>query len=199
MNKKIRWIAETAVMLALLITLQWVGSFVPEQMTKQLITGTLVNCVLAITVLIVGLGGGIAVALISPVCAFLFHIAPNIVTVLPIMVGNCCYVALLHFILGKTRSFGWRQPVALVSASVVKFGVLYLLVVEVICGVASGALLGAVGLPLYAFPNAQSAPCRRRSIHLFALFPPALLFRHNQHPILHRHLVIAQRHNWHQI
>lgn len=142
MNKKIRWIAETAVMLALLITLQWVGSFVPEQMTKQLITGTLVNCVLAITVLIVGLGGGIAVALISPVCAFLFHIAPNIVTVLPIMVGNCCYVALLHFILGKTRSFGWRQPVALVSASVVKFGVLYLLVVEVICGVASGALLG---------------------------------------------------------
>ena len=142
MNKKIRWIAETAVMLALLITLQWVGSFIPEQMTKQLITGTLVNCVLAITVLIVGLGGGIAVALISPVCAFLFHIAPNIVTVLPIMVGNCCYVALLHFILGKTRSFGWRQPVALVSASVVKFGVLYLLVVEVICGVASGALLG---------------------------------------------------------
>jgi hypothetical protein len=36
----------------------------------------------------------------------------------------------------------WKQPVALISAAGVKFGVLYLLVVKVICGVASGALLG---------------------------------------------------------
>ena len=43
MNKNIRWITQTAVMLALLICLQWVGSFVPDQLTKQLITGTCVN------------------------------------------------------------------------------------------------------------------------------------------------------------
>lgn len=142
MRKKIQWITETAVMLALLICLQWVGSFVPDQMTKQLITGTMVNCVLAVTVLMVGLSSGITVALISPVCAFVFGIAPNFITVLPIMVGNCCYVALLHLIIGKTRKFGWRQPVGLVCGAVVKFGVLYLLVVKVICGMASGALLG---------------------------------------------------------
>lgn len=142
MNKKIRWITETAVMLALLVCLQWVGSLVPDQMTKQLITGTMVNCVLAVTVLMVGLSSGITVALISPVCAFVFSIAPNFITVLPIMLGNCCYVALLYFIIGKARQFGWRQPVALASAAVVKFGVLYLLVVKVICGMASGALLG---------------------------------------------------------
>ena len=81
-------------------------------------------------------------ALISPVCAFLFGIAPNFITVLPIMIGNCCYVALLSLIIGKARKFGWQQPVALASAAVVKFGVLYLLVVKVICGVASGSLLG---------------------------------------------------------
>jgi hypothetical protein len=142
MSKKIRWITETAVMLALLVTLQWVGSFIPEQMTKQLITGTMVNCVLAVTVLLVGLSSGITVALISPVCAFLFGIAPNFITVAPIMAGNCCYVALLHLIAGKARKFGWQQPVALVSAAVVKFGVLYLLVVKLICGIASDALLG---------------------------------------------------------
>ena len=90
MNKKIRWITETAVMLALLVCLQWVGSLVPDQMTKQLITGTMVNCVLAVTVLMVGLSSGITVALISPVCAFVFGIAPNFITVLPIMLGNCC-------------------------------------------------------------------------------------------------------------
>ena len=142
MSKKVRWITETAVMLALLISLQWVGSFVPDQMTKQLITGTMVNCVLAVTALVASLSSGIAVALISPVCAFLFGIAPNFITVLPIMIGNCCYVALLSLIIGKARKFGWQQPVALASAAVVKFGVLYLLVVKVICGVASGSLLG---------------------------------------------------------
>jgi hypothetical protein len=142
MSKKIRWITETAVMLALLICLQWVGSFVPDQMTKQLITGTMVNCVLAVTVLMVGFSSGITVALISPVCAFAFGIAPNFITVLPIMVGNSCYVALLYFIIGKTRKFGWQQPVALAGAAVAKFGVLYFLVVKVICGMASGVLLG---------------------------------------------------------
>ncbi len=142
MNKKIRWITETAVMLALLICLQWIGSFIPDQMSKQLITGTMVNCVLAVTVLMAGLGSGLTVALISPVCAFIFGVAPNFITVLPIMVGNCCYVALLRLIMGETRKFGWPQPVALASAALVKFGVLYLLVVKVICGVASGSLLG---------------------------------------------------------
>lgn len=142
MNKKIRWITETAVMLALLICLQWVGSFIPEQMTKQLITGTCVNAVLAITVLFVGMSSGITVAVISPVCAFLFGIAPNFITVAPIMVGNVCFVVLLKLIVGKTFKPVWRQPLALAAAAVVKFGVLYILVVKVICGVASGALLG---------------------------------------------------------
>jgi hypothetical protein len=111
-------------------------------MTKQLITGTMVNCVLAVTVLMVGLSSGITVALISPVCAFVFGIAPNFITVLPIMAGNCCYVAMLYYITGKNRKFGWRHPVALISAAVLKFGVLYLLVVKVICGMASSVLLG---------------------------------------------------------
>ena len=142
MNKKIRWITETAVMLALLICLQWAGSFVPEQMTKQLITGSFVNAVLAVTVLMVGLSSGITVALISPVFAYFLKIAPNFITVLPIMVGNVCFVVLLRLICGETMKPVWKQPIALAAAAVVKFGVLYVLVVKIICGVASGALLG---------------------------------------------------------
>jgi hypothetical protein len=142
MNKKIRRITETAVMLALLICLQWAGSFVPEQMTKQLITGSFVNAVLAVTVLMVGLSSGITVALISPVFAYFLKIAPNFITVLPIMVGNVCFVVLLRLICGKTMKPVWKQPIALAAAAVVKFGVLYVLVVKIICGVASGALLG---------------------------------------------------------
>ena len=129
-------------MLALLICLQWAGSFVPEQLTKQLLTGSCVNAVLAVTVLTVGLSSGITVALISPVCAFLLGIAPNFITVLPIMVGNVCYVVLLRLICGHTMKPVWKQPAALVAAALTKFALLYLLVVKVICGVASPALLG---------------------------------------------------------
>ena len=137
MNKKILWITETAALLALLITLQ-----VLTKPLGQLVTGSCVNAVLAITVLLAGMSSGITVALISPVFAFLFGIAPNFVTVLPIMVGNVCYVVLLRLIAGKSHKPLWRQPGALVTAATVKFAVLYLLVVQLICGIASGALLG---------------------------------------------------------
>ena len=58
MNKKIRWITETAIMLALLVTLQ--------ALTKgfgQLVTGSCVNTILATAALVAGLGSGITVAL----------------------------------------------------------------------------------------------------------------------------------------
>ena len=50
MSKKVRWITETAVMLALLVTLQ--------ALTKplgQLVTGSCVNAVLAVSVLLAGI------------------------------------------------------------------------------------------------------------------------------------------------
>ena len=134
MRKNIRWITETAVMLALLVALQ--------ALTKpmgQLVTGSCVNAVLAITVLLVGMSSGITVALISPMCAFLLGIAPNFVTVLPIMAGNVCFVVLLKLLYGKSL---WHQAVALLVAAGAKFGILYLLVVKAICGFASGTLLG---------------------------------------------------------
>jgi len=137
MNKKILWITQTAIMLAFLVVLQ--------ALTKplgQIVTGSCVNAVLAVTVLLVGLLGGITVALISPVCAFLLGIAPNFITVLPIMLGNVCYITVLHLCLGKSMKPRWKQPVALIAAAGVKFLVLYVLVVEVICKLLSGALLG---------------------------------------------------------
>lgn len=137
MRKKILWITETAVMLSLLVALQAI-----TKPMGQMVTGSCVNAILAMTVLLVGMSSGITVALVSPVCAFLLGIAPNFVTVLPIMIGNVCFVVLLRLIAGKSHKPIWRQPVALVTAAGVKFAVLYLLVVKIICGLASGALLG---------------------------------------------------------
>ena len=48
-HKKILWITETAIMLALLITLQWATAST-QAFAGQYITGSCVNAVLAVTV-----------------------------------------------------------------------------------------------------------------------------------------------------
>ena len=138
MHRKAIWLTRTAAMLALLICLQWAGSMIPHALTKQLITGTMVNCVLAVTVLTVGYRSGISVALISPVCAFWVGIS-QLITVLPIMLGNLVFVLLLGRLMGKAL---WQKVVALGAAAAAKFAVLYILVVKIICGLALDVFLG---------------------------------------------------------
>ena len=156
MNKKIRWITETAVMLALLVALQ--------ALTKgfgQLVTGSCVNAVLAVSVLVGGLGCGITVALTSPVLAFLLGIAPQILTVPAIMVGNAVYVVLLSVLADETGRNALKQAIAWVVAAAAKFAALYLIVVKIICGVLSENLLAAGTLKapmLKALPATFSWP-----------------------------------------
>ena len=156
MNKKIRWITETAILLALLVTLQAV--------TKgfgQLVTGSCVNAVLAIAALVGGLASGLTVALISPVLAFLLGIAPQILTVPAIMVGNAVYVVLLYVLADKSGKNLPRQVGAWLAAAVVKAGVLYLLVAKLICGLLADRLLAAGTLKppmLQALPATFSWP-----------------------------------------
>ena len=141
MNKKIRWITQTALMLALLVALQ--------ALTKplgQLVTGSCVNAILAVTVLVAGLSSGITVALISPVMAFLLNIAPQILTVPAIMVGNAVYVVLLYVIAGRDSRNTIRLVGAWLAAAAAKFAVLYAIVVWLICGVFSAALLASGAL-----------------------------------------------------
>jgi len=138
MNKKIRWITETAIVLALLVTLQ--------ALTKplgQLVTGSCVNALLAVAALMVGLPGGLVVALVSPVLAFLLGIASQILTVPAIMAGNTVYVLLLSLLADRAGKNWLRQGIALVTAAFAKFATLYGIVVGLICGVLSEGLLAA--------------------------------------------------------
>ena len=156
MNKKLRFITETAILLALLVSLQ--------ALTKgfgQLVTGTCVNAILAVSVLVGGLGSGLTVALVSPVLAFLLGIAPQILTVPAIMAGNGVYVVLLHLLADREGKDLPRQAAAWLLAAVGKFAALYLIVVKVICGVMAPALLeaGTLKAPmLKALPATFSWP-----------------------------------------
>lgn len=138
MSKKIRWITQTAVMLALLVALQALS-----KPLGQLVTGSFVNAVLTVTVLLAGLSSGITVALVSPVLAYFLGIAPQILTVPAIMAGNTVFVTLLYFLACKDSKKIVRQIVAWICAAVAKFATLYAIVVWLICGVFAQKLMAS--------------------------------------------------------
>lgn len=161
MNKKVLWITETAIMLALLVTLQTL-----TKPAGQLVTGSCVNTILAISALAGGLGCGLTVALISPVLAFLLGIAPQILTVPAIMVGNAVFVILLYFLADRSGKNIVKQVIAWLVAAVAKFAALYLIVVQLICNVMAPSLLasGALKEPMlkvlpatFSFPQLITA------------------------------------------
>lgn len=140
MNRKthLQWITQTAVLLALLVTLQAI-----TKPFGQLVTGSFVNAVLAVSVLVAGLPSGIVVALSSPVLAYLLGIAPQPLTVPAIMVGNGIYVLILHLLADRQGKNLPRQILAWITAAAAKFATLYAIVVWLICGVLSERLLAS--------------------------------------------------------
>ena len=106
MKNKTFWIAETAVMIALLVALQWA-----TKALGQFVTGSCVNLVLGVSTLV---GVGPAKLAIVPFIA----------------VGNLVLVLVLHFIAGG-KPLGLRSYLAVAAAAVCKFVVLFLLVTRV--------------------------------------------------------------------
>ena len=137
MNRKIRWITETALLLSLLVTLQ-----AATRGFGQMVTGSCVNAVLTVAALVGGCGCGVTVALISPVLAYLLGIAPQILVVPAIMVGNTVFVVVLHGISGKESRPVWKQIAAWLAAATAKFAAL--------CGIVRGVLCGLLAEPLLA-------------------------------------------------
>ena len=140
MKKKTLWIAETAVMIALLVALQ--GLTKPA---GQFVTGSCVNLILGVSTLVGGLWCGLTVALLSPFFAFALGIGPALIQIVPaIAVGNIVLVLLLWLICRKAKKLSVLSYGGAVAASVCKFAVLYALVVLLL-------------LPLLGLPEKQVA------------------------------------------
>ena len=123
-NSKLKTLCRTAIFLALLVAVQ----FVTRSM-GQYVTGSLVNLILIASGLLCGLWGGLAVALLSPVCAFLIGIGPAFPQIVPaIMLGNAVIVLVWHLIAGgqNTRLPGYLLAAA--AGALAKFAVLYLVI-----------------------------------------------------------------------
>ena len=136
---KILCITRTGILIALLVTLQWLTA-PTSAFAGQFITGSCVNAVLAVSVLATGLWSGVAVAIVSPFCAFLLGIGPKLIQIVPaIAMGNLVLVVILHLIAGRDAAF-WKSMLGVIVAASAKFGALYLLVVKLVIPVMGDSL-----------------------------------------------------------
>lgn len=138
MNRKIRWITETGLMLAMLVAVQGITA----GFGNQYITGSCVNLILAVTSLVVGLWGGVVVAGVSPFLASVFGIGPKFLQLLPgVAAGNLVFVMVLHFLVGNGRT-DIRRIAGTVAAAAAKFVTLYLVVVKlIVAGLVDGGII----------------------------------------------------------
>ncbi len=120
-------ITRTAILIALLIALQYATSSL-----GQFVTGSCVNLVLAVAALFAGLWSGIIVALVSPFFAFLLGVGPKLIAIVPfIALGNLVYVLVLA-LLGKKLARLPKSLLAVAAAAVCKFLTLFLVVVKLV-------------------------------------------------------------------
>ena len=130
MNDKVKWIARSAAAIALIIAVQ----LATAGLGQQLLTGSLVNLILALTVLLFGWSSAAAAAVLSPFAAYLLGINAQILVVPAIAAGNLRYVlvtALLVKLQKKSRlPETLRSLIAVIAAAVCKFGIQYLLIVK---------------------------------------------------------------------
>jgi len=128
-NKKVLWITCTAIFIALLVVMQMATS----PLGNTLVTGSIVNMLLIVSVMSCGLGSGLTVAVVSPFVAKLFGIGPLWVIIPFIAVGNIVLVLLWHFI--AKRKIGGKPiisyVIALATAAITKFLVLYISIVQI--------------------------------------------------------------------
>jgi len=102
----------------------------------QIVTGSFVNAVLALSVLTVGLWSGVVVAALSPFFAFMLGIGPQLIAIVPaIALGNVVLVVVLWALTKGHKLKDWKTLIAWVVASACKFLSLYLIVVQVLCKV----------------------------------------------------------------
>lgn len=135
MNRKALWITQTAVLLALLIAVQAVTS----GFGSTLLTGSLVNFILIVSVVTVGLSSGLTIALLSPFFAFMFGIGPKFwQIILCVAIGNAVLVILWHLLKNSTKNQLLGFTLSTVLAAAAKFLVLYGLVVKLVVPIVLG-------------------------------------------------------------
>jgi len=128
------WVTRTAVLIALLVTMQ----FVTAMLGNQFVTGSIGNLIMIVSLLTCGLATGLTVAIVSPICASLVGVGPAFPPLVPfIALGNAVFILAWYFLelLNKSDKSGIRYKITnyliAIVAAFIKFLVLYAGIVRI--------------------------------------------------------------------
>lgn len=130
-----RWVTRTALGVALVVVAQLLGKMLPAGAVitgpfsvTQLVTGSLVNCVLFVFTATTGIWSGVAIGILSSVLATLIGIGPAVPAVTPVIAcGNAVLAVMFGLLHGKDWQSG-RWAFAAVIAAIVKCAFLWICV-----------------------------------------------------------------------
>lgn len=130
-----RWVTRTALGVALVVVAQLLGKMLPAGAVitgpfsvTQLVTGSLVNCVLFVFTATTGIWSGVAIGILSSVLATLIGIGPAVPAVTPVIAcGNAVLAVMFGLLHGKDWQFG-RWAFAAIIAAIVKCAFLWICV-----------------------------------------------------------------------
>lgn len=126
-REKTVWITRTAVFIALLVVLQ--AATAP--LGNTILTGTLVNALLVVSVMTCGVMSGAVVAGVSPIMARLIGIGPLWGVIPFIALGNITLILVWHFMGSRWQGKNYMAWIcAAGTAAAAKFCVLYLGIVK---------------------------------------------------------------------
>lgn len=125
-KQRILWITRTAIFIALLIVLQ----LATAPLGNPLVTGSIVNFLLIVSVMTCGVASGLSVAVVSPIMAKFLGIGPFWSLIPFIVAGNIVLVLMWHAIGNLNRKF-LAYIAALIVAALAKFLVLYIGIVKI--------------------------------------------------------------------
>ena len=127
-KNKIFWITRTAMLIALLVVMQ----IATAPLGNTLVTGSIVNLLLIVSVMTCGLASGLSVGAVSPIMARFFGIGPLWSLIPFIIAGNTALVFVWHYLGNKkTEQAHAAEITALLYAAIAKFLVLYIGIVRI--------------------------------------------------------------------
>lgn len=159
-DKNVKWIAYTAMGVALVTVAQYLGTLIPDIAVifgpfsvRQLITGTLVNCVLLVFTARRGIACGAVIGMLSAVLAALLGISQLVVAPL-VAVGNALLCVLYRPLAERTRHI-----IGAVGGAVVKCAFLWLTVPMVLAAAGLPEKQAAMLSIMFSWPQGVTALC----------------------------------------
>lgn len=154
-------ITRTGLALALVVVVQFFSSMALSTLPalgRQLVTGSLVNLVLALSAALIGLWPGVAVGVLSSVLATLLGIGPVFPVITPfIAVSNAIYVVVLAVVFSKWESFPARLG-GIIAAVALKAGFLWATVPWVVSRIPEAMPIQVAMMTLmFSWPQAITA------------------------------------------